>query len=104
MGRLAAIHEWEPALYTGHHEMGTNSTFFFQPGESNRIHPLIPDQNQLLTEQISQFFQAGLDEIQSLYFSAENYDDYYPGRGPTYVDFNGGVVGLFEQASARSHV
>ncbi len=102
-GRIAAIHEWKPNLYTDHHEMGTNSTFFFQPGEPNRIHPLIPEQNRLLTQQISQFFQASLDEIQSLYFSRENYDDYYPGRGPTYVDFNGGVAVLFEQASARGH-
>ena len=102
-GRLAAIHEWKPNLYTDHHEMGTNTTFFFQPGEANRVHPLIPEQNQELTQQISDFFQAGLDEINSLYFSGERYDDYYPGRGPTYVDFNGGVAVLFEQASARGH-
>ncbi len=102
-GRIAQIHEWKPNLYTDHHEMGTNSTFFFQPGEPNRIHPLIPEQNYALTETIADYFQEGLDEIQSLYFSRENYDDYYPGRGPTYVDFNGGVAVLFEQASARGH-
>jgi len=102
-GRVARIHEWKPNLYTDHHEMGTNSTFFFQPGEPDRVHPLIPQVNYSLTEKISEYFQQGLDEIQSLYFSKENYDDYYPGRGPTYVDFNGGVAVLFEQASARSH-
>ena len=102
-GRVARIHEWKPNLYTDHHEMGTNSTFFFQPGEPNRVHPLIPDENYSLTESISTYFQEGLDDIQSLYFSKENYDDYYPGRGPTYVDFNGGVAVLFEQASARGH-
>ena len=102
-GRVARIHEWKPNLYTDHHEMGTNSTFFFQPGEPNRVHPLIPDENYSLTESISNYFQEGLDDIQSLYFSKENYDDYYPGRGPTYVDFNGGVAVLFEQASARGH-
>ena len=102
-GRVAKIHEWKPNLYTDHHEMGTNSTFFFQPGEPNRVHPLIPEFNYDLTQTISEYFQAGLDEIQSLYFAKENYDDYYPGRGPTYVDFNGGVAVLFEQASARGH-
>ncbi len=102
-GRVARIHHWKPNLYTDHHEMGTNSTFFFQPGEPDRVHPLIPQENYALTESISEYFQEALDEIHSLYFSKENYDDYYPGRGPTYVDFNGGVAVLFEQASARGH-
>ena len=83
--------------------MGTNSTFFFQPGVPSRVHPLIPSKNYTLTKKISNYFAEGLNQIQSFYFSRENYDDYYPGRGPTYVDFNGGIAILFEQASARSH-
>lgn len=103
VGRIAKIHAWKPNLYTDHHEMGTNSTFFFQPGVPSRVHPLIPKENYQLTEKISGYFQEGMDNIQSFYFSKENYDDYYPGRGPTYVDFNGGMAVLFEQASSRSH-
>ncbi len=102
-GRLAKIHEWKPNIYTDHHEMGTNSTFFFQPGIPSRVHPLIPRDNYRITEQISTYFMEGLDAIGSLYFYKERYDDYYPGRGPTYVDFNGGIAILFEQASARGH-
>ncbi|HBQ58470.1 MAG TPA: zinc carboxypeptidase, partial [Balneolaceae bacterium] len=30
-GRVAKFHEWVPQVLTDHHEMGTNSTFFFQP-------------------------------------------------------------------------
>ncbi len=102
-GRIAKIHEWKPNLYTDHHEMGTNSTFFFQPGVPSRVHPLIPKENYSITEKISKYFQKGMDEIKSYYFSQENYDDYYPGRGPTYVDFNGGMAVLFEQGSSRGH-
>ena len=102
-GRIAKIHEWKPNIYTDHHEMGTNSTFFFQPGVPSRVHPLIPGENYRITERISKYFREGLDAIGSLYFYKERYDDYYPGRGPTYVDFNGGIAILFEQASARSH-
>ncbi len=102
-GRIAKIHQWKPNIYTDHHEMGTNSTFFFQPGVPSRVHPLIPSKNYTLTKKISNHFEEGLNQIQSFYFSRENYDDYYPGRGPTYVDFNGGIAILFEQASARSH-
>ncbi len=102
-GRNAKIHEWKPNIYTDHHEMGSNSTFFFQPGVPSRVHPLIPKKNYSITEKIAKYFEEGLNEIQSLYFKKENFDDYYPGRGPTYVDFNGGIAILFEQASARSH-
>lgn len=103
VGRIAKIQEWKPNLYTDHHEMGTNSTFFFQPGVPSRVHPLIPKENYSLTEKVSGYFQEGMDNINSFYFSKENYDDYYPGRGPTYVDFNGGMAVLFEQASSRGH-
>ena len=38
--RLAVFHEWKPNVLTDHHEMGTNSTFFFQPGIPSRNNPL----------------------------------------------------------------
>lgn len=31
-GRVALFQEWRPNLLTDHHEMGSNATFFFQPG------------------------------------------------------------------------
>src|SRR5690606_314751 len=31
-GRLVKFYDWRPNILTDHHEMGTNSTFFFQPG------------------------------------------------------------------------
>jgi len=35
-GRIAKFHEWRPNILTDHHEMGSNSTFFFQPGIPSR--------------------------------------------------------------------
>ena len=34
--RIAEYQEWRPHVLTDHHEMGTNSTFFFQPGIPSR--------------------------------------------------------------------
>ena len=84
--------------------MGTNSTFFFQPGEPNRVHPLTPKINQELTAAIGDYHEAALNEIGSLYYSEENFDDYYYGKGSTFPDVNGSVGILFEQASSRGHV
>ena len=39
-----------------------------------------------------------------LFYTKESFDDFYPGKGSTYPDLQGGVGVLFEQASARGHV
>ncbi len=102
--RIASFHKWLPNILTDHHEMGTNSTFFFQPGEPTRVHPLTPKINQELTAEIGTYHAKALDKIGSLYYSEENYDDYYYGKGSTFPDVNGSIGILFEQGSSRGHI
>ncbi len=102
--RIKTFHNWLPNILTDHHEMGTNSTFFFQPGEPSRVHPLTPKMNQELTAEIGTYHAKALDKIGSLYYSEENYDDYYYGKGSTFPDVVGSVGILFEQASSRGHI
>ena len=102
-GRIARFHEWKPNILTDHHEMGTNSTFFFQPGIPSRKFPLTPNKNVELTHKMAKFHAEYLDEIGSLYYSEESFDDFYIGKGSTYPDVNGSVGILFEQASSRGH-
>ena len=102
--RIKTFHAWMPNILTDHHEMGTNSTFFFQPGIPSRTHPLTPKLNQELTKNIGAFHAKALDKIGSLYYSEESYDDFYYGKGSTFPDINGSIGILFEQASSRGHV
>jgi len=102
--RIKSFHKWLPNILTDHHEMGTNSTFFFQPGEPTRVHPLTPKMNQELTAEIGTYHASALDKIGSLYYSEENYDDYYYGKGSTFPDVNGSIGILFEQGSSRGHI
>ncbi|MDP5231826.1 MAG: M14 family metallopeptidase [Cellulophaga sp.] len=102
--RIETFHNWMPNILTDHHEMGTNSSFFFQPGEPNRVHPLTPKINQELTAEIGTYHVKALDKIGSLYYSEEDYDDYYYGKGSTFPDINGGIGILFEQGSSRGHI
>ena len=102
--RVKTFTEWLPNIVTDHHEMGTNSTFFFQPGVPSRVNPLIPNLNQELTEKIAKYHADYLDKIGSLYYSKEDYDDFYFGKGSTYPDANGGIGILFEQGSSRGHI
>ena len=101
--RLKWFHMWKPNILTDHHEQGSNATFFFQPGVASRVNPLTPDKNQELTGKLAKYHAAFLDRIGSLYFTKENYDDYYYGKGSTYPDVNGAIGILFEQASSRGH-
>lgn len=103
-GRIKVFHEWRPNVLTDHHEMGTNSTFFFQPGIPSRTNPNTPQLNQDLTEKIGTYHAAALDSIGSLYYTKASFDDYYYGKGSTYPDANGCIGILFEQASSRGHL
>lgn len=102
--RIETFHKWLPNILTDHHEMGTNSTFFFQPGIPSRTHPLTPQLNQDLTKRIGNFHAKALDKIGSFYYTEESFDDFYYGKGSTFPDINGGIGILFEQASSRGHV
>jgi hypothetical protein len=101
--RIKTFHDWYPNILTDHHEMGTNSTFFFQPGIPSRTNPLTPNKNQELTGEIGKYHAKDLNKIGSLYYSKESFDDFYYGKGSTFPDINGGIGILFEQASSRGH-
>ena len=102
--RIEQFQKWLPNVLTDHHEMGKDATFFFMPGEPTRVHPMTPKINQDLTAKIGEYHADALDEIGSLYYSGEGYDDFYYGKGSTYPDINGCVGILFEQASSRGHL
>lgn len=104
VGRLIMYHYWKPNIQTDHHEMGRNSTFFFQPGVPSRNHPLVPAKAYELTDKIAAYHASALSKNQRLFFSKENFDDFYFGKGSTYPDINGGIGILFEQASPRGLV
>ena len=103
-GRIKTFHQWKPDILTDHHEMGTNSTFFFQPGIASRNNPNTPKQNTELTYEIAKYHGTSLDKIGSLYYTKESFDDFYYGKGSTYPDAQGSIGILFEQASSRGHL
>lgn len=102
--RVRVFQDWLPNIQLDFHEMGTNSTFFFQPGVPARMHPLTPAKNFELTKKIGTYHAKAFDQIGSLYYTQESYDDFYYGKGSTYPDVQGSIGILFEQASSRGHL
>ena len=102
--RMRWYHQWKPNVVLDFHEMGTNSSFFFQPGVPRRTHPLTPQSTVDLTGAIAKFHARAFDRNRQMYFTEEVFDDFYMGKGSTYPDLHGAIGILFEQASARGHI
>ena len=100
--RIAQYQQWLPNVVGDYHEMGTNSSYFFQPGIPSRNYPLTPKRNFELTKALAKYHAAALDQAEQLYYTEESFDDFYVGKGSTYPDIQGSVGILFEQASSRS--
>jgi hypothetical protein len=101
--RIKKFLQWRPNLLNDHHEQGTNANFFFMPGVPSRVNPLTPEKNQELTRKIGTYHAKALDDIGSLYFTQEGFDDFYYGKGSTYPDAVGSIGILYEQGSSRGH-
>lgn len=104
--KLKWFHEWHPNVVTDFHEMGTSSTYFFEPKPlSASLITITPKENyRTLNDLFAKQFSEDLDGIGSLYFTKEKYDATYPGYGSTYADLHGSLALLFEQASVRGHL
>ncbi|MGB6151076.1 MAG: M14 family zinc carboxypeptidase [Pricia sp.] len=104
-GKLNWYHEWYPNVVTDFHEMGTQSSYFFEPMKANgSLNPIMPKENyEDLNTMFGQEFATALDSIGSFYFTKEVFDGTYPGYGSSYPDLQGGLGLLFEQASSRGH-
>ncbi|HEU4470420.1 MAG TPA: M14 family zinc carboxypeptidase [Flavisolibacter sp.] len=102
--RVKFFHQWYPNVQIDFHEQGSNATYYFEPTPKRHESPIIP---QFLYEQnavLAKYHAKALDEIGSLYFTKENYDNLSPIYGSTYPKFYGSVAATFEEASSRGLV
>jgi hypothetical protein len=97
-------HQWMPNVVTDFHEMGTNSTYFFEPAKLTSGNPLVPKAIYEMNDRFATFFAKAFHRLGSLYFTREVFDGLYPGYGSSYPDLHGSLGLLFEQGSSRGHV
>ncbi|MBS0010614.1 MAG: hypothetical protein KFF49_04350 [Bacteroidales bacterium] len=103
--RIRRYHQWLPNVISDHHEMGTNSTFFFEPTKKGSENPIITMENYItLNKLFADEYAKALDAINHYYDSGRSFDNLYPGYGSSYGDMHGGLAILFEQASSRGLV
>ena len=99
---VRAWQSWKPNVTADFHEMSTIGTYYFHPGVEARKNPLIPEQLRVLAGRFAVSNGRMFDTLGQLYYSAEGFDNMYPGKGSTYPQLNGSVGILFEAGNARS--
>ncbi|MFN8349387.1 MAG: M14 family zinc carboxypeptidase [Spirosomataceae bacterium] len=98
--RVEFFHQWYPNVQIDFHEMGPNATYYFEPTPKRHESPIIP---QFLYEEnavFAKYHAKALDDIGSLYFTKENYDNLSPIYGSTYPKFYGSLAATFEEAGS----
>jgi hypothetical protein len=104
--RVDFFQQWYPNIMIDFHEMGTNSTYYFEPtpplGSESPVLPrsVYEDWNVRLAK----YHVDALDGLGVLYFTKEQYDNFSPIYGGTYPDFHGAVGVTFEIGSSRGLV
>jgi hypothetical protein len=101
--RMAFYHEWYPNVLIDFHEMGTNGTYYFEPSKPHSTeNDLVPRSTyEVLNVHLAKYFAGALDQLGSLYWTKEQFDNLSPIYGSTYPDFQGGVGITFEVGSSR---
>ena len=102
--RVEFFHQWYPNVQIDFHEQGTNATYYFEPTPRRHESPIIPQFLYEYNAILAKYHAKALDDIGSLYFTKENYDNLSPIYGSTYPKFFGTVAATFEQASSRGIV
>lgn len=102
--KVEAFHQWYPNVQIDFHEMGKDSTYYFEPSPKSMHSPLLPAASYEFNRTLAKYHAASLDALGSLYYTGENFDNFSPVYGSTYPDFHGAVGVTVEQASSRGRV
>ncbi|MDR3143016.1 MAG: hypothetical protein LBU37_15005 [Tannerellaceae bacterium] len=100
--RVDFYHKWYPNIYADYHEMGSNSTYYFEPSPPRSTwNPTIPEETyNVLNPLLARYYAQALDQTGSLYYTKEDFDNISPIYGSTYPDFQGGVGTTLEVGSS----
>ncbi|MEW4569698.1 M14 metallopeptidase family protein [Tautonia sp. JC769] len=98
--KVAAYLDWQPNVYVDAHEMGADSTYYFDPA-SDPFNPQITPRQADWVARIGRRQAERFDRLGFAYTTREIFDAFYPGYGSTWPMMHGGLGILWEQAGVR---
>jgi hypothetical protein len=102
-GRVKAFQEWYPQVFVDLHEMGSNSTYFFEPPPPP-YNPHVTSTLRANAEVYAKNNARWFDRFGFPYFTREIFGGVYPGYASSWPLFNGSLGMTYEQASSRGLV
>ncbi|MBL8795077.1 MAG: peptidase M14, partial [Planctomycetia bacterium] len=101
--RVAAFLRWKPQIFVDAHEMGADSSFFFDPSsEPHNPHVLARQKDWQM--KIGRHHAELFDRNGFAYTTREMFDGFGPQYGSTWPILHGSVAFLWEQAGVRGRV
>lgn len=95
--RVSLMMEWLPQFVVDAHEMGSFSSFLFNPPREP-INPYMDERIQNWWNIFAKDQAAAMDNYGWSYYTREWLEDWFPGYGSSYPSFYGAVSILYEQA------
>ncbi len=95
--RVKILREWNPQLVVDAHEMGSFSSFLFNPPRE----PINPNMHERVKKWWDVFAQDqanAFDQYGWSYYTGEWLEEWYPGYGSSYPSYSGAISILYEQA------
>jgi hypothetical protein len=95
--RLETWWRYNPQVHVDFHEMFFNSSYFFFPATAP-INPIYPPHILAWGERFGRANAAALDAAGRTYYTAEDFDLFYPGYGDSWPSLTGAIGMTYEQA------
>jgi hypothetical protein len=95
--RLATWSTWNPQVHVDFHEMGYNSSYFFFPATAP-INPIYPAYVLDWAKRFGQGNARAFDQHGWGYYTAEEFDLFYPAYGDSWPSLTGAIGMTYEQA------
>ncbi|MDQ7065489.1 MAG: M14 family metallopeptidase [candidate division KSB1 bacterium] len=95
--RMAIYRQWYPQVHVDFHEMGHESTYFFFPPHGPILQEF-PEETRRWMHYFGEKLAAVFDRFGWLYYTAEDFDLFYPGYGDSWPSLNGAIGMTYEQA------
>jgi len=95
--RLQLYRKWYPQVHVDFHEMSYESTYFFFPPQGPMLQ-ILPAETRDWMSRFGRMIAKAFDHYGWAYYSAEDFDLFYPGYGDSWPTLNGAIGMTFEQA------
>jgi hypothetical protein len=94
--RATRFAQWNPQVHVDFHEMGFQSSYFFFPA-ATPINPVYPEHILEWGRRFGEGNARAMDGEGLLYYTAQNFDLFYPGYGDSWPSLVGAVGMTYEQ-------